>query len=78
MLPENHEILIELRFIGIGFGNNGDGQDVYDICAHYFPEISEEFVNHAKEIQEKLGYFKKPTISNSKAYKKEDFKGFGL
>jgi hypothetical protein len=66
------------RVIGIGFGNNGDGQDVYDICSHYIPEMSEEFITHAKEVQDKLGYFKKPTISNSKAYRKEDFKGFGL
>lgn len=66
------------RVIGIGFGNNGDGQDVYDICSHYIPEMSEEFITRAKEVQDELGYFKKPTISNSKAYRKEDFKGFGL
>ncbi len=66
------------RVIGIGFGNNGDGQDVYDICSHYIPEMSEEFITHAKEVQDELGYFKKPTISHSKEYRKEDFKGFGL
>ncbi len=64
--------------IGIAFGNNGDGQDVYDICSHYIPEMSEEFITRAKEVQDKLGYFKTPTISNSKTYRKEDFKGFGL
>ena len=64
--------------IGIGFGNNGDGHDVYDICSHYIPEMSEEFITHAKEVQDELGYFKKPTFSNSKSYRKEDFKGFGL
>lgn len=64
--------------IGIGFGNNGNGQDVYDICSHYIPEMSEEFITHAKEVQEELGYFKNPTISHSKEYRKEDFKGFGL
>tara|TARA_R110000868_G_scaffold84809_1_gene238850 strand:+ start:2625 stop:3815 length:1191 start_codon:yes stop_codon:yes gene_type:complete len=64
--------------IGIGFGSNGDGQDVYDICSHYIPEMSEEFIKHAKEVQDELGYFKKPTFSNSKSYRKEDFKGFGL
>ncbi|MDR5591647.1 hypothetical protein [Christiangramia sp. SM2212] len=66
------------RVIGIAFGNNGDGQDVYDICAHYIPEISEEFIALAKEVRDELGHFKKPTISNSKEYRKEDFKGFGL
>jgi hypothetical protein len=66
------------KVIGIGFGNNGDGQDVYDICSHYIPEMSEEFIAHAKEVQDELGYFKNPTISNSKAYRKTDFKGFGL
>jgi hypothetical protein len=40
--------------------------------------MSEEFITRAKEVQDELGYFKKPTISNSKAYRKEDFKGFGL
>lgn len=64
--------------IGIGFGNNGNGQDVYDICSHYIPEMSEEFIIRAKEVQDELGYFKNPTISNSKNYRKEDFKGFGL
>lgn len=64
--------------IGIGFGNNGDGHDVYDICSHYISEMSEEFITHAKEVQDELGYFKKPTFSNSKSYRKEDFKGFGL
>lgn len=66
------------RVIGIGFGNKGDGQDVYDICSHYIPEMSEEFISRAKEVKEELGYFKKPTISHSKEYRKEDFKGFGL
>jgi hypothetical protein len=66
------------RVIGISFGNNGDGQDVYDICSHYIPEMSEEFITRAKEVQDELGYFKKPTISHSKSYRKEDFKGFGL
>ena len=66
------------RVIGISFGNNGDGQDVYDICSHYIPEMSEEFITRANEVQDELGYFKKPTISHSKSYRKEDFKGFGL
>lgn len=66
------------KVIGIGFGNNSNGQDVYDICAHYIPEMSEEFIARAKEVQNELGYFKKPTISHSKTYRKEDFKGFGL
>jgi len=66
------------RVIGIGFGNNSDGKDYYDICSIYIPEMSEEFITHAKEVKEELGYFKKPTISHSKEYRKEDFKGFGL
>lgn len=66
------------RVIGIGFGNNGDGQDVYDICAHCIPEMSNDFITRAKEIKDELGYFKNPTISNSKDYRKKDFKGFGL
>lgn len=66
------------RVIGIGFGNNSDDKDFYDICSIYIPEMSEEFITHAKEVQDKLGYFKKPTISHSKAFRNEDFKGFGL
>lgn len=66
------------RVIGIGFGNKGDGKDVYDICSNYIPEMSPEFVTHAKEVQEELGYFRNPTVSHSKSYKTENFKGFGL
>ncbi len=66
------------KVIGIGFGNNGNGQDFYDICYLYIPEMSQDFIDHAKEVQEELGYFKKPTISHSETYRKEDFKGFGL
>ena len=62
------------RVIGIGFGNNGDGKEVYDICSHYIPEMSEDFISNAKAIQENLGYFKNPTISHSKEYRQEDFK----
>ena len=40
--------------------------------------MSEEFILGAKEVQDELGYFKNPTISHSKEYRKEDFKGFGL
>jgi hypothetical protein len=66
------------RVIGIGFGNNGNGQDHYDICSIYIPEMSEEFIAHAKEIKEELRYFRNPKISHSKAYRKDEFKGFGL
>ncbi|WP_282143608.1 hypothetical protein [Cellulophaga baltica] len=40
--------------------------------------MSEEFIPLAKEPQNELDYFKNPTISNSKDYRKKDFKGFGL
>ncbi len=66
------------KVIGIGFGNNGDGQDVYDICYHHIPEMSEDFIAQAKEIQEELGYFKNPKISHSKSCRNDNFKGFGL
>lgn len=66
------------KVIGIGFGNNGNGKDCYDICYHHIPELSEDFIAHAKEIQDELGYFKNPKISHSKAFRKDDFKGFGL
>ena len=66
------------RVIGIGFGNNGNGQDVYDIFYLYIPEMSSEFISHAKEVQEEFGYFRNPTLSHSKSYRKQDFKGFGL
>lgn len=66
------------KVIGIGFGNNGDGRDVYEICYHHIPEMSEDFIAHAKEVQKELGYFKNPKISHSKSYRNEDFKGFGL
>ncbi len=66
------------RVIGIGFGNSGDGEDVYDICAHYIPEMNEEFIAHAMEIRDELRYFKNPVISHSKSFRDKDFKGFGL
>jgi len=40
--------------------------------------MSNEFIANPKEVQEELGYFKNPTISHSKSYRNEDFKGFGL
>lgn len=66
------------RVIGIGFGNNSDRNDYYDICSIHIPEMSNEFILYAKEVKDKLGYFKKPTISHSKAFREDEFRGFGL
>ena len=66
------------RVIGIGFGNNGDGKDYYDICSFYIPEMSDGFIAMAKEVQQELGYFKNPVISRSKTFRNDGFGGFGL
>ena len=64
--------------IGIGIGSNGKDESVYDICYHYIPEITDEFIKNAKEIQQKLRYFKNPTQSHNSEYSVKDFNGFGI
>ena len=58
--------------IGLGIGTNGKEESVYDICYHYFPEISDDFVKHAKAIQQELGYFKNPLQSSNSDYSLKD------
>lgn len=62
--------------IGISMGSNGKGESVYDVCYHYIPEVSDDFIEHAKEIQQELGYFKKPKLTRNSDYSIEDFNGF--
>ncbi|SRX76213.1 nuclease-related domain-containing protein [Aequorivita antarctica] len=64
--------------IGIGIGSNGKDESVYDICYHYFPEISDDFIKHAKEIQQELGFFENPRQASNSDYSIEDFNGFGI
>ncbi|WP_233131552.1 nuclease-related domain-containing protein [Tenacibaculum holothuriorum] len=64
--------------IGIGIGTNGKGDSVYDICYHYIPETSDDFIKQAREIQQELGYFENPKYSSNSDYSIEDFKGFGI
>ncbi len=65
-------------FIGIAIGNNGKEESVFDIGYYYFPEMSEDFIKFAKEIQENHGYFVEPNFSRSSSYRDEEFKNFGL
>ena len=64
--------------IGLGIGSNGIDGSVYDICYHYIPEITDEFILNAKEIQQELGYFKNPTQTSNSDYSIEDFNSFGI
>lgn len=64
--------------IGIGIGSKGKDESVYDICYHYFPEISVDFITHAKEIQQEFGYFENPIKTSNSDYSTEDFNGFGI
>lgn len=64
--------------IGIGIGSNGKDDSVYDICYHYIPETSDDFIKQAREIQQELGYFESPNYSSNSDYSIEDFKGFGI
>jgi len=64
--------------IGLAFGSNGKDESDYDICYHYIPEVSDDFVKHAKEIQQELGYFKNPTQASNSDYSIEDFNSFGI
>ncbi|MCL6218635.1 hypothetical protein [Zunongwangia pacifica] len=67
-----------ITVIGLAFGSNGKDESVYDICYHYIPEVSDDFVKHAKEIQKELGYFKNSLQSSNSDYSLKDFDGFGI
>lgn len=58
------------KIIGIAIGNNSKGESVFDICSFIIPEMNDDFIKHAKEIKNELGYFKKPVISHSKEFRK--------
>lgn len=58
------------KIIGISIGSNKKGENQFDICYLNFPTIDEQFVKHAKSIQDEFGFFKNPTISNSKDFRK--------
>lgn len=64
--------------IGIAIGSNGTDDSVYDICYHHIPELTDDFVKHAKEIQQELGYFSNPKQSSNSEYSIKDFDGFGI
>lgn len=62
--------------IGIAVGSNGNEESVYDICYHYIPELSDDFVKLAKKIQKEFGYFKKTLLSHNSDYSWKDYDGF--
>lgn len=64
--------------IGIAIGSNGKEDSVYDFCYHFTPDLTDDFIKHAKEIQEEFNYFNDPKFSKSSSYRKDDFKNFGL
>lgn len=64
--------------IGIGIGSNGKDDSVYDICYHHIPELTDDFIKQAKEIQQELGYFKNPEYSSNSEYSIKGFDHFGL
>lgn len=57
------------KVIGISIGSNSEGENHFDICYLNIPDLDEQYVNHAKEIQDEFGYFKKPVVSNSKSFR---------
>jgi hypothetical protein len=58
------------KIIGISIGSNSNGESSFDICYLNIPELDEELIKHAKEIQDEFGYFKKPVVSQSKDFRK--------
>lgn len=58
------------KIIGISIGSNSKGENHFDICYLYIPQLNEGFIKHSKEIQDEFGYFKKPIISHSKDFRK--------
>ena len=45
------------KVVGISFGNNENGQLLFDICYIHIPEIDDNFVTHIKRIKRELKYF---------------------
>ncbi len=64
--------------IGIAIGSNTDGESVFDICHHYIPNLTDEFIENATQIQEEFGYFENPKMSNSSEFRHNKFGVFGL
>ena len=64
--------------IGISIGSNEKDDSLYDICYHYIPEMSDDFIKQAKEIQQELGYFENPKKTSNSDYSIDDFNGFGI
>jgi len=58
------------KIIGISIGSNSKGENHFDICYLYIPQLNEDFIKHSKEIQDEFGYFKKPIISHSEDFRK--------
>lgn len=64
--------------IGIAIGSNTNGESVFDICHHYIPNLTDEFLKNATKIQEEFGYFQNPKMSNSSEFRDNPFGKFGL
>jgi len=58
--------------IGIAIGENDKGESYFDIAYLNMPEISEDFKNYVKKVQNELGYFKNPVFSHSKDIRQND------
>lgn len=54
------------KIIGISVGNDSNGESYFDICYLEIPQLDEDTVRLAREIQSEFGYFKKTVISHSK------------
>ncbi|PXV61069.1 hypothetical protein CLV62_1263 [Dysgonomonas alginatilytica] len=54
------------KIIGLTFGIDENGNDMFDLAYFYLPELNEEAKRRIEIVQQELGYFTNPQISRSK------------
>lgn len=55
--------------IGISIGRNKDSQLHFDLCFLDIPELNNDIIDHARVIQNELGYFRNSVYSHSKEFR---------
>ncbi len=55
--------------IGIAIGRAPNHEMIFDLCYLHLPEINDEFIRRTRIVQQELGYFRNPVISQSKDFR---------
>ncbi len=62
----------------IAIGSNTQGNSVFDLYHFYIPNLTEEFIENATQIQEEFEYFKNSKMSSSSDFRHNKFEIFGI